>query len=334
MRILSGIQPTSKVHLGNYIGAISLWEEELKKHENATGIFFIADYHAITVPHDPKQLKEAIYFILATYLAAGFNPKKHIIFVQSHNPDHTEAAWIIQTQTPIGWLERMTQYKDKRKKLKNEGKSIPTGLLTYPALMAADILLYDTDIVPVGEDQRQHLEYTREIAQRINNTYGNVFKLPTAQIRKFGAKIMDLSNPTKKMSKSASSYKGVIFVTDSNDKIYQKFKRAVTDNINKVQYNPQEQPGISNLIVILSLVTNKPIENIVDEYSHYNYAKFKEIVAQAVISYIEPLRAKIQEYLAHKDMLETSMKEGVTKAREISTPKLTILKRKLGYMTI
>ncbi len=331
MRFLSGIQPTAKLHIGNYLGAIKLWIEELKNNPDSEAIFFVADYHAITVPHDPISLKEGIFHIVAAYLAAGLDVKKHTIFVQSQNPDHTEAAWILLTQTPIGWLERMTQYKDKIKKLREEQKSIGTGLLCYPVLMAADILLYDADIVPVGEDQVQHVELTQEIARRINQRYGEIFKIPRYKVRKVGARIKDLADPTKKMSKSASSYKGVIFLTDDDDTIRKKITRAVTDSEKVIRYDPIKKPGISNLLVILSLATGEKITTLQEKYEGISYAQFKQDVADAVIEMIRPLREKINEYLSDKTYLNKILAEGLEKARELSSTKLRLLKEKLGY---
>jgi len=332
MRVLSGIQPTNVLHIGNWFGAISLWETELKNSVNAEGIFFIADLHALTVPHDPQELKNGTYFILSAYLSAGLDPKKHIIFAQSHNEDHPYLGWILETQTPIGWLERMTQFKDKKKKLLNYNKVVSAGLFTYPTLMASDILLYDANIVPVGDDQIQHVELARDIAKRMNKIYGELFVVPKAKKRKFGARIKDLQNPLNKMSKSSESTKGVIFLTDADEVIVKKIKSAVTDSDGQIYFDPINKPGVSNLLTIFSLVTGDSVETIVQKYQGGTYAVFKQDLADAVVEYIKPIRDNLNKYVSDKGYLDSVLKDGVIKAKEISSAKINKVREKLGFV--
>ena len=327
--VLSGIQPTNKLHLGNYLGAIRQWVQ-LVNQGKARYIFMIADLHAMTVPHDPKALEQDTFALAAMYIALGLEPEKCILFVQSHNMDHPYLSWILETQTPYGWLTRMTQFKDKRQKLERFEKTVGTGLFTYPVLMAADILLYDTDIVPVGQDQVQHVELTRDIARRFNKLYGPVFKLPKPQIDKIALRIKDLRNPTKKMSKSDETGKGVIFLTDDADTIMSKFKRAVTDTLGVVKYDPENQPGVSNLITILAGVTGMTVEQIQQEYQGKGYAQFKQDVAQAVIEFLRPVQERYKQYTKDRAYVVEVLQQGVQKARELSHKKLAQVKKAVG----
>jgi len=272
-RVFSGIQPTGPLHIGNYIGAIKQWVELQKDHEC---VFCIVDWHAITVPYNPKELQQSIYEKARIYLAAGIDPNKSIIFVQSDVPEHTELQWLLSTITPMGELNRMTQYKDKKEKGSN------LGLFAYPVLMTADILLYDTDIVPVGEDQQQHVELARFIARRFNSTFKTNLKISESYLPQKGARILSLTDPSKKMSKSDSDMSR-INLTDTPEMITKKIKRAVTDNENEIRYDPKNKPGLSNLLTIYSSFS--------DQEAHFNsYAELKESLASLLIEKLKPFR--------------------------------------------
>ena len=329
MRILSGIKPSGDLHIGNYFGAIKLWLDTIKEPDTQA-IFIVVDLHAITVYQNPEILKRRIYEIAALYFAAGLDYKKHIVFVQSDNPDHTYLSWLLTTITPVGWLERMTQFKDKKRKLKQYGQVVSAGLFNYPVLMAADILIYDTDVVPVGEDQIQHVELTRDIAKRFNKIYGNTFKVPEYRINKTTARIMDLQKPTRKMSKSDDSDLGCVFLLDDNDSIYKKITRAVTDSERVIKYDKKNKPGISNLLAILSEATGKDIKTLEKEYEGKTYAEFKKDVADAVINIVAPIRDKALKYLNDKAELDKILKQGATKAYNLSHPKLLEVIDKMG----
>ena len=330
MNILSGIQPSGNLHIGNYFGAIHQWIK-LSKQPDVNATFIIVDLHAITVYQKPEELTQRTYEVAAIYFASGLDYNKHTVFIQSDNPDHTYLAWIFDTITPIGWLERMTQFKDKRQKLQNYGKVVSTGLFNYPVLMAADILLYDTDIVPVGEDQIQHVELARDIAKRFNKLYGNTFKIPEYRVEKAVARIKDLQNPTKKMSKSDDNPLGCIYIMDDKDTIAKKIKRAVTDSENKIYYDPKNKPGISNLLGILSATTGKTIEDLVNEYQNKNYATLKQDLIDALISVLDPIQQKVQMYLNDKAQLHRIFQIGAEKAMQVSTPKLHEALGKMGF---
>jgi len=330
MRIFSGIQPSGNLHIGNYLGSILQWVELLENSPNTEGIFCIVDLHTITVKQDPKVLKEKIYELAAIYLAAGIDYKRNIIFAQSQNPDHTYCAWLFNCITPIGWLNRMTQFKDKRAKLENYGNIVSTGLLTYPSLMAADILLYDTDIVPVGGDQAQHVELTRSIGQRFNRLYGRTFKIPTVKVNEITAYIMDLQEPTKKMSKSDTNPKGKINLLATEKEILDNIKKAVTDTDNSVRYDVRNKAGISNLIVILSSIEKISIQEIEAKYSSSSYSTFKNDVANSVLEFLLPLQKKTKEYLSDKAELERILRLGTEKSYKISHPKLLEVCNKMG----
>ena len=331
MRLVSGIKPSGDLHIGNYFGSIKQWIDLLNSQPDTQAIFFIADLHAVTVYQDPKELKEKTYEIAAIYFAAGLDYRRHIVFVQSDNPDHPYLSWLLTTVTPYGWLTRMTQFKDKRNKLKNYGEVVGAGLFNYPVLMAADILLYDADSVPVGEDQVQHVELTRDIAKRFNKLYGETFKVPKYTINSTVARIKDLQFPTKKMSKSDDNPLGCVYLLDSLEDIRLKFRKAVTDSEKSIRYDVENKPGISNLLAILSASTGKKIENLEKEYEGKTYAQFKDDVAEAVISVIKPLQQRVKEYLSDKAELERLFNLGVEKAREISTPKLSEALSKMGF---
>lgn len=325
MRILSGIQPTGKIHLGNYLGAIKQW---LDLQQNFDCIFMVVDLHAMTIPYDPKTFRENIYNTLLTFLALGLNPEKCVIFIQSHIKEHTELAWILNTITPIGELERMTQFKEKSKKF---AKNINTGLLTYPVLMAADILLYQTDLVPVGQDQKQHVELTRTIARKFNSRFGKTFREPRAMIMKFGAKIMSLTDPAKKMSKSDPD--GAIEIFENPEIIRKKILAAVTDSGKEIKYDPEKKPGISNLLTIHSLLSGKTVKELEKEFKGKNYSEFKGALAETVLKFIEPKQSKKRELEARgKDYILEVLKKGVLRAKIIAKDTMEIVRQKTGLV--
>ncbi len=332
MRVLSGIKPTNKLHIGNLFGVILQWSSMLEKDPKMQAVFMVVDMHAITVEHEPKQLHDDTYSLVATYLASGIDFKKHIIFIQSQNFDHPYLSWILTCITPMGWLKRMTQYKDLKQKIDENHQVLGTGVFMYPVLMAADILLYDTDIVPVGEDQIQHVELTRDIAKRFNKKFGETFVVPKYQVSKVGYRIKDLRNPLKKMSKSDATGKGVIFLTDKPDEIYEKITKATTDNIGVVKYDKINQPGISNLLEIMSLVTKTEVEQLVNQYKSYKYSDFKKQVADAVIQFLKPYQQKINDYLQDKTELETYLQDGLSRAKQMSSKKIDVVKKKVGFV--
>jgi tryptophanyl-tRNA synthetase len=326
-RIVSGIQASGFLHIGNYLGAIANWLE-LQKTEDC--IFFIADLHAVTVEKSPEELNESIYRTLATYLACGIDPKKSTIFAQSHVSAHAELGWLLGCLTPIGWLKRMTQFKTKSSKDKELSGS---GLLTYPILMAADILLYDADQVPVGEDQKQHLELTRDLAALVNKRFNEeVFKLPEPLILGQSTRIMSLRDGKVKMSKSDISDQSRINLTDSETDIAMKIKRAKTDNLTNLSYDP-ERFEVINLINIYSDISGKSTNEIVSHYKGFGFAKFKEDLARILQDFIVPISTKISDYMNNKDYLLEVLKEGADKACHIATPKLDLVKRHFGFIT-
>ncbi|SEF91850.1 tryptophanyl-tRNA synthetase [Caloramator fervidus] len=323
--IFSGIKPSGDLTLGNYLGAIKNW---VKLQDEYESYFCVVDLHAITVRQEPALLRKRTLEILAIYIASGIDPEKNTLFIQSHVPAHCEAAWLLNCFTYMGELSRMTQYKDKAKKL---GESISAGLFNYPVLMAADILLYNTDLVPVGKDQKQHLELARDIAIRFNNLYSPTFKVPEAYIPERAAKIMDLQDPSKKMSKSEDNPNGYILIMDSPDVIRKKISKAVTDTIGIVRYS-DEQPGIKNLINILSAITNLTPEEIERKYQGCGYAQFKADVAQAIIDELTPIQNKVKELLEDKLYLESIYKKGAEKANYIANRTLRKMQRKIGFI--
>jgi tryptophanyl-tRNA synthetase len=339
MRIFSGIQPTGKLHIGNYFGAIKQWVELQEKNEC---IFCIVDLHALTVPYDTKTLQESILEKAIIYLAAGVNPEKSIIFVQSQVKEHTELAWLLNTITPIGDLTRMTQYKEKSKKF---NKNLNAGLLNYPILMASDILLYQTEIVPVGEDQKQHVELARTIARKFNQRFGEVFKIPEARLPKFGAKIMSLQNPKKKMSKT-DLQDAQIGLFDEPEEIKAKIMKAVTDTGKIIKYNEKLKPGISNLLTIYSLFTQiamkggkenevlfdhgKTIKEIEKKFKGKGYAEFKKSLSRLLIDSLEPFRRKKKELLTREVYVKEILNQGRNRAQVIAQSILQEVRKKMG----
>ncbi len=307
--VFSGIQPSGKLMIGNYIGAIKSWLNLQHEYEC---LFTLVDLHTITVKQDPKTLREQCYDFAAWYIALGIDPKQSTIFVQSHVAQHAELAWILNCYTYLGELNRMTQFKDKSQK---HAQNINIGLMDYPVLMAADILLYQTDLVPVGEDQKQHLELTRDLAQRFNYIYGDVFKIPEVFIPPVGARIMSLANPLQKMSKSDANESSYIALNDDSETIIKKLKRAVTDSGSEVYFDA-ERPGISNLMVLFSAVSNLTIQQIEEHYRHAGYGKFKLAVADAIVEFLRPLQMEYKKLREDLSYLEKILKAGAVKATE------------------
>lgn len=324
--IVSGIKPSGDLTLGNYLGAIKNW---VKLQDEYDCYFFIADLHAITVRQVPAELRKRSLEVLAIYIAAGVEPEKNTMFIQSHVPAHCEASWLLTCNSYMGELGRMTQYKDKSKN--KEGDSISAGLFNYPVLMAGDVLLYQADLVPVGVDQVQHLELARNIAERFNKAYSPTFTVPNAYIGKAGAKIMDLQNPTKKMSKSEENANGYILILDPPEVIRRKISRAVTDSIGEVRFN-DDQPGVKNLMTILSTITGMTMEEIEAKYEGQGYAQFKTDVAEAIVKELEPIQNKVKELLGDKKQLEEIYKAGAEKANYIATKTLRKMQKKIGLV--
>jgi len=323
--MVSGVQPTHKLTLGNYLGAIKNWVKLQNEYEC---YFFSVDLHAITSRQDPKELGENTLFALATYLAAGIDLEHATIFVQSHVRQHAELAWVLNCFCYMGELGRMTQFKDKSSRV---GETIPVGLFTYPALMASDILLYQTELVPVGADQKQHLELTRDIAIRMNNLYGPLFKVPEPYIPKVGARIMDLQSPENKMSKSVSTEMGAVFLSDSAKEIEKKFKRAVTDSGTEISYS-DEKAGIKNLIDIQSAITGKTAEEIVASYQGKLYGHLKVDTAKIVIQELKPLQERTQQFLSDKGELQRILRLGADKAAAKAEATLKNVYRAIGFV--
>lgn len=321
-RILSGAQPTGELHLGNYLGALKNWVALQEEYES---FFCIVDLHAITIPRDPEELRQKTLNLARIYLAAGINPEKSTVFIQSDVSEHAELAWIMNCVARIGELERMTQYKDKARV---RGEKVTAGLMVYPTLMAADILLYQTDLVPVGQDQKQHLELTRDLATRFNRDYGETFVIPEPFIPPVGANILSLAEPEKKMSKSDENLNGSIFLNDSPDVILKKFKRAVTDSLTTGIVFDEERKGLFNLLTIYQVITNKSREEIESHFSGKGYGHLKTELAEAVIEYLKPFQAKMNEI--DDAQLETILQKGAEKARSVASETLKKTYQKLG----
>lgn len=323
--IFSGIQPSGNLTLGNYLGAIKNW---VALQDEYDCYYCVVDLHAITVKQEPKDLRKRTLEVLAIYIASGIDPEKNTLFIQSHVPAHSEAGWLLNCSTYMGELSRMTQYKDKSKKF---GESIGVGLFTYPILMASDILLYNTDLVPVGQDQKQHLELARDLAARFNSTYSDTFKVPDPYIAKVGAKIMDLQDPTKKMSKSEENPNSYILIMDSPDVIRRKISRAVTDSVGVINYT-DDQPGIKNLINIICAIENTTPEKVVSYYSDKGYADLKRDVAEVIIKELSPIQEKVNDLLKDKKSLENIYKLGAEKANYAAIKTLRKMQKKIGLI--
>jgi len=324
--IFSGMQPSGSLTLGNYLGALKNWVT-LQSEYNC--YYCVVDMHAITVPKEPKDLRKNTYELLANYIAAGLDPEQVTLFIQSHVPEHAELSWILNCFSYYGELSRMTQFKDKSKK--QDANAITAGLFTYPVLMAADILLYQADLVPVGEDQRQHLEITRDIAQRFNNRFSETFKIPEPFISNDVNKIMSLQDPASKMSKSDSNENAYVLLMDKPDDIRRKFKRSVTDSIGMINYT-DEQPGVKNLINIYSKITGKSPEETVLDFEGAGYAKLKEDAAEAVIEELRPIQERIDYLLKNKDYLEKIYSAGAQKAEAAARKTLRKVQKKVGFI--
>lgn len=324
--ILSGIQSTGRLHLGNYLGAIDNW---VKMQEEYNCYYMIANLHSLTIRNNPEELKNNTKNIIALYVAAGLDSEKNTIFIQSQVKEHAELAWILNCYTYMGELSRMTQFKDKSAK---HADNINAGLFTYPVLMAADILLYKADLVPVGEDQKQHLEITRNIAERFNKIYGETFVMPEGYIRKSTARIMGLQDPTSKMSKSSTNVNDVIFLDDEPEVIMKKFKKAVTDSENVVRFDPENKPGISNLMCIYGAITGKNEKEIEEEFSGLGYGAFKTAVGEKVVEKLKPVQEKYKELLENPKYLEEIYTRGAEKARELASKTLEEVKNKIGIL--
>ncbi len=324
--LLSGIQPSGNLHLGNYLGAVKNWAA-LPDEFNC--FYFMADLHTLTVRQNPAELRRRSTTQLAQYIACGLDPEKNVLFLQSHVHEHAELGWILNCYTMFGELSRMTQFKDKCAK---NADNINGGLFTYPSLMAADILLYQADYVPVGEDQKQHCELTRDIANRFNNLYGETFKVPEPYIPKVGARIMSLGNPTSKMSKSDPT--GCVFLMDSPEEIARKFKRAITDSDTErcVRYDPENKPGVANLMNIYASVTGKRFDEIESEFAGKGYGVFKPAVGDAVIETLRPIREEAERILADKAYLKQVYTDGAMKASSVARKTLRKVYKRVGLV--
>jgi tryptophanyl-tRNA synthetase len=325
MRIFSGVRPTGELHIGNYLGAMKQWLELQEKNEC---IFCIVDLHALTTPWEPKELQKNIFDVAVAYLATGLNPEKCIFFVQSQVKEHTELTWLLNVITPVGELSRMTQYKEKSRQFR---KNINTGLLDYPVLMAADILLYQTDFVPVGKDQQQHVELARVIARKFNQKFGEVFKEPKVLLPKIGAKIMSLQNPKKKMSKTDDP-RGCIGLFDEPEVIKNKVMTAVTDPGKEIKYNLEKKPGVSNLLTIYSLFSGKEMKEIEKEFKGKGYEEFKKSLTKLLINSLEPFRRKRKELLQREVYVKDILEKGAERARTIAQTTMADVRKKMGLV--
>ncbi|NLK36830.1 MAG: tryptophan--tRNA ligase [Epulopiscium sp.] len=322
--IFSGMQPSGMVTLGNYLGALNNWT---KLQDEYNCLYCIVDMHAITVRQDPAKLRKQAKELLMQYIAVGLDPEKNIIYYQSHVPQHAELSWVLNCYTYMGELSRMTQFKEKSQR---HAENINSGLFTYPVLMAADILLYQADLVPVGEDQRQHLEITRDIAERFNGIYGDVFTMPEPYIGKVGARIMALQDPTRKMSKSDENKNNTIALLDEPAVIMNKIKRAVTDSDNEIRFG-EDKPGISNLLSIYCAVTGKTPAQAEAEFANTSYGAFKVAVGEAVVANLEPIQKKVKELEKNQDYMDSVIRSGAEKASRIAEKTLRKVHKKVGF---
>ena len=324
--MLSGIQPSGDLTLGSYLGAIKNWVERTDEFDN---YYFMADMHSITVRQEPAKLRRRTLEQLAQYIACGLDPEKNTLFIQSHVPAHAELGWVLNCYTMFGELSRMTQFKDKSAK---NADNINAGLFTYPALMAADILLYQADLVPVGGDQRQHVEICRDIATRFNGIYGDTFKLPDPYIPKVGARIMSLTTPTSKMSKSDKDPNGCVYMLEKPEDILRKFKKAVTDSDACVRFDPESKPGVSNLMQIYSVATGRDFAAIEREFEGQGYGSFKQAVGESVVELLRPIREETDRLLADKAYLESVYRAGAEQASYVANKTLFKVYKKIGFL--
>jgi tryptophanyl-tRNA synthetase len=326
-RVLSGVKPSGNLHLGNYLGAIKRWVDGQDRYDN---FFCIVDLHAITVYQEPAALRQNTRELAAFYFAAGLDPQKSTVFVQSHIPAHAELGWLLNCVTPMGWLERMTQFKDKSQRLGAEDERISTGLFDYPVLMAADIFLYQARYVPVGDDQRQHVELARDIAERFNRLYGETFTVPEAMIGETGARIMGLQDPTAKMSKSEDAPGQAIGIYDDPDTIRRSVMRATTDSLREIRFDP-ERPGLYNLLTIYQVLTGESRAAVEARFEGKGYGDLKKALVDVVIDALAPIQARCRELLA-SDELDRLLKEGAEKASEVANETLRHAKYAMGFM--
>jgi tryptophanyl-tRNA synthetase len=324
-RVLSGIQPTGETHLGNYLGAIREWVRDQHEHD---AFFCVVDLHALTVPHDPSELRNSTLAMATMLLAAGLDPEVCTLFVQGHVPEHNQLGWLMECSVSLGELQRMTQFKDKS--ARHQGELLSAGLLTYPALMAADILLYDADRVPVGDDQRQHLELTRDVALRFNHRYGDTFVVPEATVPPAGARVMDLQDPTKKMSKSAESPAGTVLVLDPPEVIDRKIRRSVTDSSGDVAYDPERQPGVSNLLSILAACTGRTPSEAAEGFTQYG--PLKAATAEAVVETLRPVQKRYAELSGDPGEIHRLLRVGDTKAQAVAAATLVRARENIGLL--
>lgn len=327
MRVLSGLQTsgTGELHIGNYLGAVRQWIQLQDQNEV---YYMLANLHAITVPMDPKAVKENVYKMTAMVLALGVDPEKSTLFVQSMVPEHAELTWILNTMAYMGELRRMTQFKDKAGQ---DQDAVSAGLFDYPVLMAADILLYQANMVPVGQDQKQHLELARNLAERFNNRFGEIFTVPEPHIPKDAARIMSLTDPTKKMSKSLGpdSYIGLL---DKPNTIQDKLRKAVTDSENLVRFDVENKPGLSNLLIILSLITHQSLEGLTTHYKDQGYGQFKDDLAAALEKFLTPVQERYERLMKDRDSLEKTLRDGSKKAQTLASEILSKVKEKMGIL--
>jgi tryptophanyl-tRNA synthetase len=325
MRIFSGIQPSGDAHIGNYSGG---FRQYAQTQEQGDAVFCIVDLHAITLQHDPAALREGTLDIAAWLFATGIDPDRSVVFAQSHVTAHAEAAWLLSSVAGYGQLGRMTQFKEKSA----EEEFVSAALFTYPVLMAGDILLYQTDIVPIGDDQRQHLELSRDIAQRFNSRYGETFVVPEGVFPETGGRVMNLQEPSVKMSKSRGAESGTVLLLDPPETVRKKVKSAVTDSGSEVRYDPEQKAGISNLIELLTVVTGDSIKDVEARYDGSGYGRFKSDVADAIVAMLEPIQARYREVRGDTAELQRLMQMGAEKARALSAPTLSLMYERMGFV--
>jgi tryptophanyl-tRNA synthetase len=324
-RVFSGIQPTGRKTLGNYSGGFRQYAQTQETHD---AFFCIVDLHSITVEYDPDELRQSTLDLAAMLFATGLDPERSTVFCQSHVTAHAEAAWLLSAVASYGQLGRMTQFKEKS----DRHEFISAGLFTYPVLMAGDILLYQTDLVPIGNDQRQHLELARDIAERFNHRYGETFRVPDGKFPEIGGRIMDLQDPTSKMSTTLSSEQGAVYISDAPDAIRKKFKSAVTDSGREVRYDPEEKPGVSNLLEIMNVATGEPIDRLEQSFDGAGYGQFKEAVGEAVVSLLAPIQERFEALRGDERELQRLLAVGAEKARRTSEPTLEAMYERMGFV--
>ncbi|HET8528600.1 MAG TPA: tryptophan--tRNA ligase [Gaiellaceae bacterium] len=324
-RVFSGIQPTGRKTLGNYSGG---FRQYVQTQAAGEAFFCIVDLHSITVEHDPEELRRSTLDLAAMLFAAGLDAERSTVFCQSHVTAHAEAAWLLSAVTGYGQLGRMTQFKDKS----SSSEFISAGLFTYPVLMAGDILLYQTDVVPIGDDQRQHLELARDVAERFNHRFGEIFRVPEGRYPEIGGRIMDLQEPTKKMSTTLSSEQGAVYIADTPDQIRKKFRSAVTDSEREIRYDPQAKPGVSNLLEIMSVATGEPIEALERQFDGAGYGDLKQAVGESVVELLTPIRERFEALRADERELQRLLAVGAEKARRAAEPTLEAMYDRMGFV--